>query len=140
MAESLDLPPAFKSRFLKTEKSTALKKQQQADQPTAPLLVNTSTSIGLRSLRSTFSPLAKLPENVEVRNTENPSGDDKLSKNIKAFIERTDHVQKEWNNLGQKRAGSVDRDQQSSLYLPKSYHQPSHSVRAASVAPISSSQ
>ncbi len=106
-------PPAFKSRFLKTDKSTALKAEEDHSQPlSAPLLANTSTIVGLRSLRSTFSPLAKLPENVEVSGKAGPPGgdSDRLSKNIKDFINRTDHVANEWKNLGAKRGGSVDRE------------------------------
>lgn len=140
-------PAAFKSRFLKTDKSAALKELEDSKSVPTPLLVNTSTAVGLRSLRSTFSPLAKLPENVEVRNGggagENGASkaDDRLSKNIKAFIDRTDHVANEWRNLGQKRSGSVDRESGgpgSSWSLPKPKPFASHNVRASSVAPASS--
>ena len=97
-------PAAFKSRFLKTDRSEALKTESGAAAPVS--LSSASLALGLRSVRSTFSPLAKLPENVEVKAEEN----DRLSKNIKDFISRTDHVANEWKNLGQhRRSGSVER-------------------------------
>ena len=106
----------FKSRFLKTDKSKALLEEQANTTP--PIPPSAAPLPGsIRAMRSTFSPLAKLPENVEVK----PNGE-KLSKNIKEFINRTDHVTAEWKNLGQnnsargaqsgsqRRAGSTDRD------------------------------
>ena len=133
-------PPggAFKSRFLKTDRSEALKQEQNG----APLAAASASSgplnSGLRSIRSTFSPLAKLPENVEVK----ANDADRLSKNIKDFINRTDHVSNEWKNLGQqKRSGSVERG---SFYTDNDYQgdtswsmKPTLSLRASSVAPMS---
>ena len=84
--------------------------------------------------RSTFSPLAKLPENVEIKAT-NSTENDQLTKNIAAFINRTDHVANEWKALGtdkKKRSGSVERgsfDDHSASFRP------SLNVRASSVAP-----
>ena len=69
---------SFKSRFLKTDRSEALLKELSTASG-----ASASTAIGLRTLRSTFSPLAKLPENVEVNPSTAQNGD-KLSKNIKA--------------------------------------------------------
>ena len=111
MSESEDLsfhsvatmPSEFKSRFLKTDKSKALLEEQA--NTAAPLTTNNAPLPGsIRAMRSTFSPLAKLPENVEVK----PNAD-KLSKNIKDFINRTDHVTSEWQNLGQNSATNTAR-------------------------------
>ena len=69
--------------------------------------------------RSTFSPLAKLPENVEIKAT-NSTENDQLTKNIAAFINRTDHVANEWKALGtdkKKRSGSVERGSFLTIYI-----------------------
>lgn len=106
MSESEDLSfhsvampsESFKSRFLKTDKSKALLQEQATTVPLVP--TNIAPLPGsLRGMRSTFSPtkLSKLPENVEVK----PNADSSLSKNIKEFINRTDHVSMEWKTLGQ---------------------------------------
>ena len=107
MSESEDLSfhsvampsESFKSRFLKTDKSKALLQEQATTVPLVP--TNIAPLPGsLRGMRSTFSPtkLSKLPENVEVK----PNADgERLSKNIKDFINRTDHVSMEWKTLGQ---------------------------------------
>jgi len=105
MSESEDLSfhsvampsESFKSRFLKTDKSKALLQEQATTVPLVP--TNIAPLPGsLRGMRSTFSPtkLSKLPENVEVK----PNADN-LSKNIKDFINRTDHVSSDWKTLGQ---------------------------------------
>ena len=61
----LDYQP-FKSRFLKTERSAALLKEEASESSS---LTSKAPPVpgSLRSLRSTFSPLARLPENIEVR-------------------------------------------------------------------------
>ena len=105
-SESVNL--SFKSRFLKTDKSKALLQEQATTVPLVP--TNIAPLPGsLRGMRSTFSPtkLSKLPENVEVK----PNADSSLSKNIKEFINRTDHVSMEWKTLGQNssRASLVTR-------------------------------
>ena len=127
----LGLQP-FKSRFLKTERSSVLLKEEQEAK-------SESASRPMRTVynRSTFSPLAKLPENVEIKAT-NSTQNDELTKNIQAFINRTDHVANEWKALGtenktKKRSGSVERgsfhDDHSASFRP------SLNVRASSVAP-----
>ena len=134
--------PAFQSRFLKTDKSAALAQSQQ-------LAEQEKQNAGLRSMRSTFSPLAKLPENVAVQN----GTDGRLSREIANFMHRTDRVASEWKNLGQdksgspvKRGGSVDRepglgsgDRSWSVIRSQPHHSSSlsHSVRASSLAPPS---
>ena len=106
MSESEDLSfhsvampsESFKSRFLKTDKSKALLQEQATTVPLVP--TNIAPLPGsLRGMRSTFSPtkLSKLPENIEVK----PNADERLSKNIKEFINRTDHVSMEWKTLRQ---------------------------------------
>ena len=52
----------FKSRFLKTDKSKALLQEQANKTPSIPQSA-TALPGSLRGMRSTFSPLAKLPEN-----------------------------------------------------------------------------
>ena len=112
----------FKSRFLKTDKSKALLQEQANKTPSIPQSA-TALPGSIRGMRSTFSPLAKLPENkILPENDEVKPNGEKLSKNIKEFIHRTDHVTAEWKNLGQnnsargahsgphRRAGSTDRE------------------------------
>ena len=131
-------PAAFKSRFLKTDRSEALKHEQLSSASGAlPGSSSASLASGLRSIRSTFSPLAKLPENVEVKAGEN----DRLSKNIKDFINRTDHVANEWKNLGnngsqQKRSGSVERGSFFDSEPKDNYSWSGIKPRASSVAPM----
>ena len=114
----------FKSRFLKTDKSKALLEEQTKSKPPIPQSAAPLPG-SIRAMRSTFSPLAKLPENRIAGAPENiavkPNGE-QLSNNIKEFINRTDHVTAEWKNLGQnksvrgaysgphRRAGSTDRE------------------------------
>ena len=126
-------PPAFKSRFLKTDRSEALKQEQNGASSSASS--SGPLNSGLRSIRSTFSPLAKLPENVEVK----ANDADRLSKNIKDFINRTDHVSNEWKNVGQKRSGSVERGSFFDDYENTNSWsmKPTMSLRASSVAPVS---
>ena len=115
-------PPSFKSRFLKTERSEALLQEQTT-------AIGGPNTVGLhRSIRSTFSPLAKLPENIEIK----PSSQDRITKNIKEFISRTDHVSNEWREMGSnpKRSGSVEPDGDRSM------GRPAH-VRASSMVPPS---
>jgi hypothetical protein len=121
LSDNNDYITSFKSRFLKTDRSAALRQDE---------VTNSTTS---RSVRSTFSPLARLPENAEVKNKPPTSGvDDNLSKNIKDFINRTDHISNEWQNVGQKRSSSVERGTESSDY---SWSAKPLSLRASSVAP-----
>ena len=132
-------PAAFKSRFLKTDRSEALKTELLSS-GVNPGSSSGSLASGLRSVRSTFSPLAKLPENVEVKAEEN----DRLSKNIKDFISRTDHVANEWKNLGSngqhRRSGSVERgsffDKSSISETRDNYSWSGIKPRASSVAPM----
>ena len=114
-SSSLTLGQPFKSRFLKTERSSALLKEESESKSESGIRPLPPGSV--RMFRSTFSPLAKLPENVELKagnssgsNTANNNGD-QLSKNIQSFINRTDHVANEWKNLGteKKRSGSTER-------------------------------
>ena len=142
---------SFKSRFLKTERSAALLKEETESKSENKKSQQPPPPGSLRSFRSTFSPLAKLTENVELQGggggaasssssggNGNTNNNDKLSKNIQAFIDRTDHVSNEWKNLGStptphRRSGSVERgtfENDHSLSM-----RPSLSVRACSVAP-----
>ena len=118
-SSSLTLGQPFKSRFLKTERSSALLKEESESKSESGIRPLPPGSV--RMFRSTFSPLAKLPENVELKggngsgNTANTNNNgDQLSKNIQSFINRTDHVANEWKNLGtseksHKRSGSMER-------------------------------
>ena len=142
----LDYQP-FKSRFLKTERSAALLKEEASESSS---LTSKAPPVpgSLRSLRSTFSPLARLPENIEVRdggggvgnssNGDPAATNDQLSKSIQAFISRTDHAANEWKNLGSadkpKRSGSVERGSFEDYSLSM---RPSRSVRASSATPSS---
>ena len=119
-SSSLTLGQPFKSRFLKTERSSALLKEE-SESKSESLSSRPLPPGSVRMFRSTFSPLAKLPENVELKggnasgNTANTNNNgDQLSKNIQSFINRTDHVANEWKNLGtteksHKRSGSMER-------------------------------
>ncbi len=127
----------FKSRFLKTDKSTAMRQEESS-----AASISASTS---RALRSTFSPLGRLPENGVASPPppgDAPAGDDKLSKTIKDFIQRTDHVAQEWKNLGtnadphKKRSSSVTRGEDSF----SSPARPVGGYRASSLAPPSVSR
>ena len=140
----LDYQP-FKSRFLKTERSAALLKEEASESSS---LTSKAPPVpgSLRSLRSTFSPtrLSRLPENIEVRDgvgTSNgdSANNDQLSKSIQAFITRTDHAADEWKNLGPKeskpkRSGSVERGSFEDYSISM---RPSRSVRASSATPSS---
>ena len=139
----LDYQP-FKSRFLKTDRSAALLKEEVSE--SSSLTSKAPVPGSLRSLRSTFSPLARLPENIEVRDgggggsSNGDSGtNDQLSKSIQAFITRTDHAANDWKNLGSteskpKRSGSVERGSFEDYSLSI---RPSRSVRASSATPSS---